>query len=179
MKRWVTTLALVACLLATAWALAGCRGRAAPTTAIQPAQPADASAAQPTGPPTSASPTEALATQPPAPTAEPTAEPTVAQPAPTKVPPTETPLPTATQEPAAGPDPARGQQLWAQKPCLGCYGSNAEGQIGPRLAGTSRSVDQVLRKVRNDGRSMPAFPPSVISDQELADIVAWLQSLAG
>ena len=110
-------------------------------------------------------------TQAPAPTEAPTA--TVA-PAPTEA-------PTATQAPASAAAPAgdaaAGKQTWATKPCAGCHGANAEGVVGPKLAGTSLSLDQVMRTVRNGkGGGMPQFGTSVVSDKELADIYAWLKS---
>ena len=89
--------------------------------------------------------------------------------------------PAATQAPAAAApagDPAAGKQTWATKPCQGCHGANAEGGIGPKLAGTSRTWDQVLTTVRNGkpGTAMVAFSAAQISDKELADIYAWLKS---
>jgi mono/diheme cytochrome c family protein len=109
------------------------------------------------------------------------APPATAVPVPTKAP-TATEAPTATQAPAftAAPqgNPTTGEQIWAQKPCSGCHGANAEGAIGPKLAGTALSWDQVLQVVRNGkgGGRMPAFDQSVVTDQEMADIYAWLKS---
>jgi mono/diheme cytochrome c family protein len=97
-----------------------------------------------------------------APTAEPTSE----------------PEPTATPELPAEPDPVVGQQLWAQKPCSGCHGAQAEGGIGPRLAGTALSFDEVLLQVRTGAAPMPAFAEEEISDLEVKHIFAWLESLA-
>ncbi len=144
---------------ARAFAYQPVRGAAAPT------RPAEATAAPP--------PTEA-------PTATPVPPPTAA-PAPTEAPPPATAPPVATQAPAppgapAG-DAAAGKQTWATKPCIGCHGPSAEGGIGPKLAGTALGWDQVLSAVRNgQGAGMPAFAAAVISDQELADIYAWLKS---
>jgi len=119
-----------------------------------------ASAAGPTATaePTSASPTEEP-TSPPA-TAEPTSPPAKAPGLPSE------------------PDPVVGQQIWAQKPCIGCHGANAEGNIGPKLAGTSLEFDEVLLKVRTGAAPMPAFTEEEVSDLEVQHIFAWLQSLA-
>jgi mono/diheme cytochrome c family protein len=119
----------------------------------------------------------------PLPTEAPTEEPTspAATGEPTAPPPTEEPtVPSPTETPAlpAEPDPAVGQQLWAQKPCIGCHGVNAEGNIGPRLAGTSLEFDEVLLRVRAGKAPMPAFTEDEVSDLELQHIYAWLQSLA-
>jgi mono/diheme cytochrome c family protein len=108
-------------------------------------------------------------------------------PAPTNTPlPTETPAPTDTPPPTEAPTPSLpsqpdavvGQQLWQQKPCAGCHGTDATGGIGPRLAGTGLSFDQVLLRVRTGAAPMPAYTEDQISDLELQHIYAWLRSLA-
>jgi mono/diheme cytochrome c family protein len=102
-------------------------------------------------------------------------------PAPTDTPlPTNTPLPTDTPTPLlpTTPDPAVGQQMWRQKTCIGCHGTNAEGGIGPKLAGTGLSFDQVLLQVRTGAAPMPAFTEDQVSDLELQHVYAWLRSIA-
>ena len=60
----------------------------------------------------------------------------------------------------------QGQQLYLTKGCSGCHGLRAEGSdIAPALPG--HSADQVRRQVRNPQRSMPAFGPDQVSDEEL------------
>jgi mono/diheme cytochrome c family protein len=110
---------------------------------------------------------------------EPTPEPTETQapatsPSPTAAEPTDIPERTTTEP----PDPALGAQLWLEKPCSGCHGPDALGDIGPRLAGTSLNFDEVLFRVRTGKAPMPAFTESQVSDQELRHIYAWLESLA-
>jgi mono/diheme cytochrome c family protein len=126
-------------------------------TATTAAGPAATSAAKPTPVPTAT----------PAPTATPT-----------PVPPTATPTPTATPSLPTTPDPATGQQVWQRKPCMGCHGANAEGNIGPKLAGTGLGFDQVSLTVRTGKSPMPAFSEDQVSDLELQHIYAWLRSLA-
>lgn len=87
----------------------------------------------------------------------------------------ETPTPIAGL--SAKPDSALGQQIWMIKPCVGCHGLQAEGKVGPGLASTELSFDQVLLKVRTGAGSMPAFSEEQVSDLELQHIYAWLQSL--
>ncbi len=89
-----------------------------------------------------------------------------------------------TAEPSAEPalpqepDPAVGAQLWAEKPCSGCHGAQAMGDIGPRLAGTVLQFDEVLLRVRAGKAAMPAFSEAEVSDLGLQHIYAWLESLA-
>jgi hypothetical protein len=71
-----------------------------------------------------------------------------------------------------------GQQIWQQKPCMGCHGTSAEGNTGPKLAGTGLGFDQVLQTVRSGKGIMPAFGRDQVSDLELQHIYAWLRSLA-
>jgi mono/diheme cytochrome c family protein len=94
----------------------------------------------------------------------------------------------ATQPPSPGvattptlpgaPEPAVGQQLWPEKPCISCHGAQAEGNVGPKLAGTPLTFDEVLLRVRTGKGVMPAFTTAQISDAELQNIYAWLESLA-
>jgi mono/diheme cytochrome c family protein len=91
--------------------------------------------------------------------------------------PTQPPTPTEAPSLPTTPDPAIGQQVWQQKPCMGCHGTNAEGGIGPRLAGTGLSFDQVLLRVRTGAAPMPAFTEDEVSDLEVQHIYAWLRGL--
>jgi len=131
-----------------------------------------------------------LSTDTPAPTGTPLLTPTLpptGTPMPTDTPlPTNTPTPTYTPQPTdtptpslpTTPDPAIGLQVWQQKPCRSCHGANAEGGIGPKLAGTGLSFDQVLLRVRTGAAPMPAYTEDQVSDFELRHIYAWLRSLA-
>jgi predicted ferric reductase/mono/diheme cytochrome c family protein len=86
-------------------------------------------------------------------------------------------VPMSVIQPPAEPDPVVGKLLWAAKPCVGCHGMQAEGNVGPRLAGTDLSFDQLLSRVRTGSGPMPAFAKDQISDLELQHIYAWLRSL--
>jgi mono/diheme cytochrome c family protein len=85
--------------------------------------------------------------------------------------------PSAPQAPSSSGDPAAGKVTWAQKPCAGCHGANAEGGQGPRLAGTNLSLDRIVQTVRSGREEMPKFSADQISDKDLANIYAWLKSL--
>jgi mono/diheme cytochrome c family protein len=80
--------------------------------------------------------------------------------------------------PQAQGDAKAGAQAWAAAPCAGCHGANAEGVVGPKLAGTALPSDQFKNTVRNGkGAAMPKFSAEQISDQALTDIYAWLKSM--
>ncbi len=91
---------------------------------------------------------------------------------PTTVPePTKTPLPEA-------PSAAIGVAIWPDLPCARCHGDAAQGDIGPKIAGTGLSLDAVLLAVRAGKAPMPAFTQGEVSDLEIEHAYAWLRSLA-
>ena len=61
---------------------------------------------------------------------------------------------------------------------MNCHGATAQGNTGPKLAGTGLSFDQVLLQVRTGKGAMPAFSTERVSDLEVQHIYAWLRSLA-
>jgi len=81
----------------------------------------------------------------------------------------------ASTEPAG--DPAAGQQAFASLTCTGCHGENAEGRIGPKLAGLQEGWEKVQTTVRNGRGGMPQFGTDEVNDKQLTDIYAWLTSL--
>jgi mono/diheme cytochrome c family protein len=105
------------------------------------------------------------------------------EPAPPPVPPTLPPetLPDAGTTPAdagTGPDPAavaRGEAVFQQH-CALCHPGGEQG-VGPSLITSSATPDQIRTQVRNGAGVMPPFPPSVISDQQLNDLIAYVLSL--
>ena len=74
-------------------------------------------------------------------------------------------------------DTTAGKTAYASLPCVGCHGANAEGGVGPKLAGLNISFDRFQSFVRNGREQMPPFGTDVVSDQQLTDIYAWLTSL--
>jgi mono/diheme cytochrome c family protein len=68
-----------------------------------------------------------------------------------------------------------GGKLFGQYTCSACHGMRGEGGRGPKLAGARFSHDQLVAKVRSSNSSiMPSFSKEQISDQDLADIYAFL-----
>lgn len=76
------------------------------------------------------------------------------------------------------PDAATGEALYHFFGCFGCHGYNGEGGFGLPLSGTTLSLEEVRDQIRNPRERMPAFGPEWISDEELAHIYVFLQSLA-
>jgi len=71
-----------------------------------------------------------------------------------------------------------GKELYAAQ-CAGCHGANGEGGFGPALAGNPLvgEADEFNKLVTQGRGSMP--PLSDLSDQDLADLRAYLSSLGG
>jgi cytochrome c551/c552/sulfur relay (sulfurtransferase) DsrC/TusE family protein len=78
---------------------------------------------------------------------------------------------------------AQGQALFQANGCASCHGEAGEGveRLGPALPGHSREA--VFRQVRDPRQvpegsvQMPAYSREQISDEELEQIVAWIESL--
>lgn len=72
----------------------------------------------------------------------------------------------------------RGATLYGRNGCVVCHGVRAEGLIGPRIAGTQLSLTAVRQQVRLPLHPrMPAFAQDQLSDEGIAAIFAFLQSL--
>jgi len=68
-----------------------------------------------------------------------------------------------------------GEALFSAKGCAACHGDDAEGGVGPALAG--HTSDQVRAQVRTPVGAMPACDASVITDEELDQLAAFIVSL--
>ena len=77
--------------------------------------------------------------------------------------------------PSTSGDVAAGKQVFEQN-CNACHPGGGQG-AGPALKGKNLSADRITRQVRNGGEGMPAFSPSQISDQQLNNLVQYVQSL--
>jgi mono/diheme cytochrome c family protein len=76
-------------------------------------------------------------------------------------------------------DAKAGQQLYASIGCWECHGSQAQGGAitGPRLAHTALPFAAVLQQLRVPQNAMPPYEASVVSDADVANIYAWLESM--
>lgn len=70
-----------------------------------------------------------------------------------------------------------GKAFWDSQWCQRCHGANAEGAYGPDLAGRGLTFEQVARAIRQPWGVMPAYTTQQVSDQTVADLVAYFKTL--
>jgi mono/diheme cytochrome c family protein len=83
---------------------------------------------------------------------------------------------------AAGPAPpgdaSHGQQVFMTVGCYACHGTVGQGaSTGPKLAPGPIPFAAFQLQVRQPRQDMPRFGPQFLSDQDLADIYAYVQSI--
>jgi mono/diheme cytochrome c family protein len=80
-------------------------------------------------------------------------------------------------------DAANGKRLYLNDNCFTCHGRGGQGGAyngpAPALAKTTMPFEGFLGQMRNPSNDMPAYAAAVLSDQAVADIYAFVQSLPG
>jgi mono/diheme cytochrome c family protein len=76
-------------------------------------------------------------------------------------------------------DAANGKRVFMADGCYYCHGTTGAGggTAGPRLAPNPLPLAGVKAKLRTLSGRMPVYSPAVLKDSEIADIVAYLQSI--
>jgi len=76
-------------------------------------------------------------------------------------------------------DAANGKRIFLADGCFYCHGTTGAGggNAGPRLAPNPLPLAGVKAKLRTASGRMPVYSPAVLTDSEIADIVAYLQSI--
>jgi ubiquinol-cytochrome c reductase cytochrome c subunit len=71
-----------------------------------------------------------------------------------------------------------GKHVFMRVGCWQCHGTMGQGAVtGPRLAPDPLPFDALSSFVRMTNRAMPAYSEQVLSNSDLADIYAYLQSI--
>ena len=85
----------------------------------------------------------------------------------------------AQSAPAAAPkgDVENGKKLYSSYGCYQCHGYAAQGGAGARLAPRPIAFATFSRYVRRPTGQMPPYTAKVVSDQEIADIYAFLVTI--
>ena len=79
---------------------------------------------------------------------------------------------------AQNPNAANGKKLFEAKACYECHGWRGQGGLaGARLAQTRLTLPAFRNILRNPPPSnMPPYRAAVLTDQEVADLFAYIQS---
>jgi len=79
----------------------------------------------------------------------------------------------------SGGDESRGKQLYVDDGCYECHGYVGQGSsvAGPRVATLSMSFDNFTRQLRRPANEMPPYGETALTDQDAADIYAYLRSI--
>jgi mono/diheme cytochrome c family protein len=90
--------------------------------------------------------------------------------------------PTAGSSPVAAAAPGgsaqHGEQVYTSIGCYACHGTVGQGaSTGPRLAPNPIPFEAFQQQVRQPRQDMPRYAPQFLSDQDLADIYAYMQSI--
>jgi len=82
------------------------------------------------------------------------------------------------QTPAPAGNAQKGRQLFQNDGCYQCHGREAQGGqgTGPRLAPRPIAFAALSKYVRQPTGQMPPYTSKIVSDQDLADIYAFLQA---
>lgn len=80
-------------------------------------------------------------------------------------------------------DAAEGKRLFLADGCFLCHGRAGEGGAmngpAPILAKTEMPYEGFAAQLRHPINDMPAYSEKIMSDQQIADIYAYVQSLSG
>jgi len=80
-------------------------------------------------------------------------------------------------------DPVHGKQLYLADGCFECHGRAGQGgafnKPAPILAKTQLPFEGFEMQLRNPANDMPAYSDKLMSQKDIADIYAFVQSLSG
>jgi mono/diheme cytochrome c family protein len=80
-------------------------------------------------------------------------------------------------------DAANGKRIFLADGCFTCHGRSGQGGAyngpAPILAHTILPFDGFKGQLRNPANDMPAYSDAVLSDKDIADIYAFVQTLPG
>ena len=93
-----------------------------------------------------------------------------------------TATPALSQDASKG-DAAAGKKVYLADGCYECHGRVGQGGAMngpvPSLAKTKLPYAAFVAQLRNPSNDMPPYPVALLSDQQVADMFAYLQSLPG
>ena len=92
-------------------------------------------------------------------------------------------LAAARAQDAPQGDAASGKRIYLREACFTCHGRSGQGGVyrgqAPILAHTALPFDGFKEVVRNPPNDMPAYSEAVLSDKDIDDIYAFIESMPG
>jgi mono/diheme cytochrome c family protein len=92
-------------------------------------------------------------------------------------------VPAASAQDAPQGDAGNGKRIYLADGCFTCHGRSGQGGAyngpAPILAHTALPFDGFKGQVRDPVNDMPAYSDAVLSDKDIADIYAFVESLPG
>ena len=87
--------------------------------------------------------------------------------------------PVVAEEDAPAGSTKTGEELYAKQGCYECHGWVAQGAnfSGPRIAPPVLPYESFLEQIRQPRSDMPPYSERVLTDKQLADIYAFLQTI--
>jgi len=89
----------------------------------------------------------------------------------------------ASAQDAPKGDAGNGKTVFLRDGCFTCHGRSGQGGAyngpAPILAHTALPFDGFKGQIRNPANDMPAYSDAVLTDKEIADIYAFVQTLPG
>jgi len=85
------------------------------------------------------------------------------------------PLPGSEEK--AGEAALDGAALFEKFECIRCHGPTGEGDVGPALNEGELPSDELTEIIRNGTGAMKGFRPDVMSDEELAVLIPYIQAI--
>ena len=85
----------------------------------------------------------------------------------------------AQQDSAPAGNIANGKTLYVQVGCYQCHGQAGQGArpTGPSVSRTQFPFEGFLNQLRHPANQMPPYEAAVVSDQEAADIYAYVRQM--
>lgn len=87
------------------------------------------------------------------------------------------PGPAPKTDAAPSGNAQNGKQIYTSYGCYQCHGREGQGGAGPRIGPRPIPFAAFARYIRQPRGQMPPYTSKVVSDLELADIYAFLESL--
>jgi len=76
-----------------------------------------------------------------------------------------------------GGDPVKGKAAWDANNCKSCHGANGEGKFAGPRAGDGKTAADWIKQARTPRQNMPTFDEKHISDADITDMWAYMQTL--